>query len=167
MLQHLIENDPDLRIEFCEWALSYTRMFPVLLVPFFFRMRYIFMPIGERTNKMSSTRWMVVHIGCRTAKSLLLCRGNSWCVAGNGLSFIEENLNVTVSLDILKMTFSSQSFIKVGTSFCSSGKTEHYGIEVCQWLDQQFPGNQIRGSGPLEWPSSTPVFIPLDFLLLK
>lgn len=172
MLQHLTEDDPDRRVEFCEWALNMHENVPGFVSSILFSDEANFYVSGE-VNKQNVRYWMDSNphwmSDCKSqgAEKLMV-----WCgIWGDrivGPFFIEGNLNAMVYLDMLKNDIIMSILDESGdfpAFFQQDGAPPHYGTEVRQWLDQQFPGHWIGRRGPVEWPPRSPDLTPMDFYL--
>ncbi|CAF3903735.1 unnamed protein product, partial [Rotaria sp. Silwood1] len=54
----------------------------------------------------------------------------------------------------------SESFV-----FMHDGVPAHYGSNVRDWLDENFPARWIGHRGALDWPARSPDLTPADYFL--
>jgi len=80
-----------------------------------------------------------------------------------GPFFIPGNLNADMYLNMLSDLI-LPSVMSADDTFPSffqqDGAPPHYGLGVCTYLDEQFPGRWIGRRGPTDWPGRSPDLSP-------
>ena len=92
------------------------------------------------------------------------------CTMIVGPYFLPDRLTSTAFLNFLR---NELSYLLEDVPFYSvqniwmqlDGCPAHYGTQVRQWLDNQFPHRWINRRGPISWPQRSPDLMPLDFYL--
>ena len=129
--------------------------------------------VTDEVNRQNVRYWSnTIHTGCQTPKFKV--RRKSWFGAVYwvkgllALFFIHGNLNANDYLDMLK----NDTFMSIldenrdfPAFFQQVRAPPHYSIEVCQWLDQQFPGQWTGRHDLVEWPPRSPDLISMNFYL--
>lgn len=172
MLQHLSEDDPDRRVEFCQWALHQLEETPDLTLNILFTDEANFYVNGE-INHQNWRYWSDSNPNWTDASKMQGCgKVMVWCgIWGTrvvGPFFITENMNSELYLRLLQEEIMPALFTEDGKFpeyFQQDGAPPHYGLSVRSWLNQQFPNRWIGRRGPVEWPPRSPDLSPLDFYL--
>lgn len=172
MAEHMSEDDPDRRMEFCEWVLSKLKEDANISTKILFTDEANFYVNGEvnwenlhywnngNPHWMSPTRM-------HGADKVMVWAG-IWGDRIIGPFFVDGNLNADKYLHMLQEEIFPSLLNKDGNFpvyFQQDGTPSHFGIHVRQWLDQQFPDAWIGRRGPVEWPPRSPDLTPLDFYL--
>jgi len=172
MLQHLSEDDPDRRMEFCEWAIDQMDRDPTFSAGILFTDEANFYMNGE-VNRQNLRYWSDVNphwtspSRMQGAQKLMVWCG-IWDTRILGPVFIEGNLTGEKYLNLLKEEVMPSLLTEDGkfpSFFQQDGAPPHFCVRVRQWLDQQFSGQWIGRRGPIEWPPRSPDLTPLDFYL--
>lgn len=97
---------------------------------------------------------------------------NVWCgIIGNnfiGPILLPERLNSQNYLEFLNETAptvldSIPLMMRNTFLYQQDGAPAHYGRQVLNWFDINYPGRWIGRSGPIAWPARSPDLTPLDF----
>ena len=170
MAHHLSEDDPDRRMEFCEWALSNVNEDPNFSTKILFTDEANFYVNGE-VNRQNLRYWSnenpkwLSPTKMQGAGKLMVWAG-IWGDRIIGPLFVSENLNAGKYLSMLQEEILPSLLNEEGdypVYFQQDGAPPHYGIQVHRFLDQQFPDAWIGRRGPVEWPPRSPDLSPLDF----
>ena len=96
---------------------------------------------------------------------------NVWCgimhdkIIGP-LFFAEKSITAQIYLDNLTEYLSPQlEQYQPQVIFQQDGAPPHWGLEVCQFLNETFPDRWIGRDGPIPWPPRSPDITPLNFFL--
>lgn len=172
MLQHLSEDDPDRRIEFCEWALQRLEESPTFSSNILFTDEANFYINGEINHQNwrywsdSNPNWTDPSKMQGAGKVMVWC--GIWGTRIIGPFFVKGNMNSDVYLRMLQEEIVPSLLNEDGEFpefFQQDGAPPHFGVSVRAWLDQQFPNRWIGRGGPIEWPARSPDLSPLDFYL--
>ncbi|EZA62313.1 hypothetical protein X777_04052, partial [Ooceraea biroi] len=87
-----------------------------------------------------------------------------------GLYFLPPRLNADTLLQFLNNDFYTlfedvPLNMRRNSWFQLDGCPAHYGRSLRQWLNIHYPNRWIGRTGPVAWPTRSPDFTPLDFLL--
>ena len=172
LLHHLSEDDPDRRIEFCEWAVDQFAHDESLPSKILFSDEANFYTNGE-VNRQNFRYW-----SDQNPQAFLDCKmqGASkvmvWCGILDtriiGPIFIEGNLTSEKYLKMLQEDVVPALMMPDADYpryFQQDGAPPHYGKIVRNWLDVQFANKWIGHRGPVEWPPRSPDLSSLDFYL--
>ncbi|XP_049781100.1 uncharacterized protein LOC126183304 [Schistocerca cancellata] len=78
--------------------------------------------------------------------------------------FNKSTITADVYLDLLTEYEAPQlTDLKPTTIFQQDGAPPYWGLHVCQFLNETFPGKWIGRDGPIPWPPHSPDITPLDF----
>ena len=170
MLHHLTEDDPDRRMEMCEWfsnKLFVNGRFTEDLV--LFSDEAMFYVNGE-VNRHNVRYWSQVnpHVispskkqGCQ--KIMVWC--GLWKTHVLGPFFFAENVNSDNYLNMLKNQLMPQlDALGEGLPdyFQQDGAPAHYATVVREWLSENF-NHWIGRRGDVEWAPRSPDLTPMDF----
>ena len=178
LLQELLEDDPDRRMQFCQEIMDYIEMQPNFVSRILFSDEATFCLNGfvNRHNcrywSDHKPYWMMEH---RTQHPQKL---NVWAgIIGNhiiGPFFLRENLTANSYLHLLRnriipnlITLYHDQYnyrtLRNDIWFQQDGAPPHFGIHVRNYLNETFPGRWIGRRGSIEWPPRSPDLTPLDF----
>ena len=80
--------------------------------------------------------------------------------------FAEKSITAQIYLDVLTKYVSPQlEQYQPQVIFQQDGASPHWGLEVCQFLNETFPDTWIVRDGPIPWPPRSPDITPFDFIL--
>jgi hypothetical protein len=158
MRQHLSEDDPDRRLQFCEWAQNHLSDDPSFAAGNLFSDEANFYVHGEvnwqnmRYWSDSNPHWYEPTNVQGGEKVMVWC--GIWDTKIIGPVFIDRNLNAETYLSMLDesvMPLILNEADECPNFFQQDGAPPHYGTRVRDWLDQQFPlkwiGRRDRWSG--------------------
>ncbi|CAF1374950.1 unnamed protein product [Rotaria sordida] len=170
LLQALNEDDPDRRMEFCEWILDSTQEDPTLLDRILWTDEAIFQ-VNGRVNRHNCVYWSDTNLHLIIEQELnvpqvIVCGG----IGSNGVVgpyFFEGNVTSEKYLQMLEDNMIPQ--LEKHSSFETmiwqqNGTPPHYGLVVQEYLDNTFL-RWIGRRGTIEWPPRSPDLTPCDFSL--
>lgn len=172
MVQHLSEDDPDRRVQFCDWAVDKMDNDPQFSAGILFSDEANFYCNGEvnRQNMRywsdANPQWLNPSKMVGAEKTMVWC--GIWQNRIIGPFFIDGNMNAQIYLKMLQERLIPALMNDDGEfpeRFQQDGAPPHYGLIVREWLDKQFPNLWIGRRGPVEWPPRSPDLTPLDFYL--
>lgn len=180
ILQELLEDDPDRRLQFSEQIMDQLETNNILVENILFSDESTFMLNGE-VNRQNcrywadeNPRWM------REGHTQRPVKVNVWAgIVGNqviGPIFFAETLNGVRYLEFLQEELVPQlanlfpnpvdaNVPNRDIWFQQDGAPPHFARPVREYLDVVFPGRWIGRRGPIEWPPRSPDLNPLDFFL--
>ena len=80
--------------------------------------------------------------------------------------FTERSIIAQIYLDVLTEYVSPQlEQYQPQVIFQQDGAPPHWGLKVCQFLNETFPDRWTGCDGPIPWPPCSPDITPLDFFL--
>jgi len=147
MQHHMSEDDPDRRMQFCEWAVAQLQEDPDFHTKILFTDEANFYVHGE-VNKQNLRYWSPNNPQwtdpCKlVGRGKLLVWCGLWCSKVIGPFFIPGNLNADMYLNMLSDII-LPSVMSADDTFPSffqqDGAPPHYGLGVCTHRDEQFPG---------------------------
>lgn len=173
LVQELMEDDFDRRVEFCEFMMEKNNRDPLFLKNVLFSDEATFLLSGHVNRQTcrywatENPHWMQEHHTQYPKKV------NVWAgIIDNriiGPYFFEENLTGPRYLDFL------QNFLlpELNRLFPNrndlwlqqDGAPPHYAVLVRNYLDNVFANRWIGRRGSIEWPPRSPDLTPLDFFL--
>jgi hypothetical protein len=173
LVQELTEDDFDRRAEFCEIMMERCNAEHNFSQNILFSDEATFMLHGivNRHNcrywSAVNPRWMAEAHTQRPQKV------NVWAgIIGHniiGPFFIAGNLTSELYLELLREHVIPQLGILYPNRrdiwFQQDGAPAHFGLQVRQFLDREFPNRWIGRRGAIEWPARSPDLNPLDFYL--
>lgn len=163
-VQALEANDFNVRVEFARHVL--TRQLTEVIA---FSDEATFFQSGC-INRHNVRIW-----GTRKPTETLKMRRNSpkvnvWCALTTErvigpFFFAESTVTATTYLDMLEHYAVPQikHLQREHLFFQQDGAPPHWGLEVREFLDQEFPNRWIGRDGPIAWPPRSPDLTPLDF----
>ena len=78
--------------------------------------------------------------------------------------FAEKSITAQIYLNVLTEYASPQlEQYQPQVIFQQDGAPPHWGLEVCQFLNETFPDRWIGRDGPITWPPRSPDITSLDF----
>lgn len=169
ILHHLTEDDPDRRLEMCQWFIEQIAEDNDFLLKVLFSDEANFYVNGEvnkqnlRYGSPENTIWF------SGDKQQGAQRVMVWCGICNGQVigpfFFPHTVNGETYLQMLKNELvPALSVLNDGpTWFMQDGAPPHYATPVRQWLNENFPDKWIGRRGPVEWAPRSPDLNPLDF----
>jgi transposase len=170
LLQALNEDDPDRRVEFCEWILDSIQDNPNLLDRILWTDEAIFQTNG-RVNRHNCVYWSDTNPHFIIEQELNVPRvvvwGGIWSNGIVGPFFFEGNVTSESYLQMLKDNIIPQLQEHSGFStmiWQQDGAPPHYGKIVRDYLDDTFV-RWIGRRGTVEWPPRSPDLTPCDFSL--
>ena len=170
LLQALNEDDPDRRMEFCEWILDTIEEEPTLLDRILWTDEAIFQTNG-RVNRHNCVYWSDINPHVIIEQELNVPRvivwGGIWSNGVIGPYFFEGNVTSEKYLQMLKNNIIPE--LEEHSNFQTmiwqqDGAPAHYGQVVRNYLDDTFL-QWIGRRGTLEWPPRSPYLTPCDFSL--
>ena len=170
LLQALNEDDPDRRLEFCEWLLDSTRQDSTLLDRILWTDEAIFQTNG-RVNRHNCVYWSDTNPHFIIEQELNVPRvivwGGIWSNGVVGPFFFDDNVTSKSYLQMLKDSIIPE--LQQESSFETmiwqqDGAPPHYGQIVRDYLDETFV-QWIGRRGTTEWPPRSPDLTPCDFSL--
>lgn len=184
LVQELIEDDFDRRLQFCEIMTDRIISGQLLTFNILFTDEASFSLHGE-VNRHNSRYWSQQNPHwCRESHTQNPQKINLWAgILGNqliGPFEINGNLNRDIYLEMLQNEIvpavnhvAATTFNPDGTAtfninhvvFQQDGAPPHYGLNVRAYLDEEFPNRWIGRRGEIEWPARSPDLNPLDFFL--
>lgn len=178
LVQEINEDDPDRRLQFCEYFSEQLIINPNLLYNTCFSDECTFMLNGQ-VNRHNCRYWSDTnpHLLHETHTQVPQ-KLNVWAgILGDhlvGPFFIDGNLNGDIYLEMLEdlidpmiteILENDNNLFEDQITFQQDGAPPHYTLEVRQFLDGHFPGRWIGRRGPIEWPPRSPDLTPLDFFV--
>lgn len=180
MVQELLEDDPDRRLQFCEEMMNALDQNLVDLDWILFSDECTFALNGE-VNKQNCRYWSTENPHwMRETHTQRPQKLNVWAgIIGEqviGPFFFEDNLNGPTYLDFLEgelipaltALFPHHAEADLHDDriwFQQDGAPPHYALNVRQYLDRAFPNRWIGRRGTIEWPPRSPDLNPLDYCL--
>ncbi len=170
LLQALNEDDPDRRLEFCEWLLENAREDPSLLNRILWTDEAVFQTNG-RVNRHNCVYWSDVNPHLIIEQELNVPRvtvwGGIWSNGVVGPYFFDNNVTSQSYLSMLKDVIVPQ--LQENRAYRTmiwqqDGAPPHYGKVVRDFLDDTF-AQWIGRRGTIEWPPRSPDLTPCDFSL--
>lgn len=170
LLQALNEDDPDRRLEFCEWILDSIEEDPTLLDRILWTDEATFQTNG-RVNRHNCVYWSDTNPHVIIEQELNVPRvvvwGGIWSNGIVGPYFFEGNVTSDSYLEMLQNIIIPQ--LEKHTEFETmiwhqDGAPPHYGKIVREYLDDTFV-QWIGRRGTVEWPPRSPDITPCDFSL--
>lgn len=171
LTNHLLEDDPDRRLEFAETWLAMLEDDPELARHVEWSDEAKFHVSGY-VNRHNCVYWRATnpHIELEVdnqSPGVMVWAGVSY----DGLLgpfFFEDTVTGDSYRDLLVNTV--HPLLTQRDDFDTmwwqqDGAPPHYALTVRSWLDQTFPGRWIGRRGPVEWPPRSPDLTPLDFWL--
>ena len=169
ILHHLNEDDPDRRIQMCEWFLEQIAEDDDFLLNVLFSDEANFYVNGE-VNKQNLRYWSPENPHWFSGdKQQGAQRIMVWCGICNGQVigpfFFSDTVNGETYLKMLENKLTSALSILNGRTiwFMQDGAPAHYATSVREWLNVNFPYKWIGRRGPVEWAPRSPDLNPLDF----
>ena len=147
LLQHLAEDDPDRRMQFCTWVLEQVEQHPSFAQRILFSDEANFYVSGE-VNRHNHRYWNDRYPNYMEPSkvvgdvNIMVCYGR-WGTRVIGPVFIDQNLNAQGYVDMLQDVVFPLVLNADGSFpsyFKQDGAPPHYGAVVRQWLDDLFPG---------------------------
>lgn len=171
VLQALIPEDKDRRVQFAEWVLNSITEEPQFLSTLMFSDEAIFQVDG-RVNKQNCRIWACENPRSYRERPLHSEKVIVWAAMSHhgvlGPFFFDDTVNGENYLQMLK-TFLWPRVANLPDihrlRFMQDGAPPHFARSVRQWLDQNFGTRWIGRRGPIEWPARSPDMTPLDFYL--
>jgi hypothetical protein len=170
LLQAFNEDDPDRRMEFCEWILDTIEEAPTLLDRILWTDEAIFQTNG-RVNRHNCVYWSDINPHVIIEQELNVPRvivwGGIWSNGVVGPYFFEGNVTSENYLQMLKNNIIPE--LEEHSNFQTmiwqqDGAPAHYGQVVRNYLDDTFV-QWISRRGTIEWPPRSPDLTPCDFSL--
>ena len=170
LLQALNEDDPDRRIEFCEWLLEESSHDPSLLDRILWTDEAIFQTNG-RVNRHNCVYWSDTNPHLIIERELNVPRvavwGGIWSNGVIGPFFFDGNVTGEKYLAMLEDVILPQLrqqpvFRKM--IWQQDGAPAHYSTIVREFLDDKF-SVWIGRRGTIDWPPRSPDLTPCDFSL--
>ena len=159
MLHHISEDDPDRRLEFCEWVVCKLNDDENFSNKIMFTDEANFYVNGE-VNRQNMRYWSnanphwISSTKMQGAGKVMVWAG-IWGDKIIGPIFIDGNLNANKYLNMLQEEIFPSLLSANGNLpayFQQDGAPPHYGIQVRQYLNQLLPDAWIGRRGPVEWP---------------
>lgn len=184
ILQELGDDDPDRRIEFCEFMTNLINAEPGTIKNICFSDECTFFLNGE-VNKQNCRYWSDENPRLfREGHTQHPQKTNVWAgIYGDkiiGPLFIDENLTGELYLDLLENSIDPLIVHELENQtdedgnrilnenqirYQQDGAPPHYHRRVREWLDLHYENRWIGRRGPIEWPPRSPDLTPLDFFL--
>lgn len=179
ILHALTEDDPDRRVEFCEWLTRTIEGERGFLKRVCFADECTFF-LNGKVNKQNVRYWSDTnpHI-FREGHTQFPKKVNVWAgILGNrvvGPIFIRGNLTGVLYRNLLETEIeprirqivlnNQEEFENREIIFQQDGAPPHFDRMAREFLDTNFPGRWIGRRGSTEWPPRSPDLTPLDFFL--
>ncbi|CAF3423115.1 unnamed protein product, partial [Rotaria sp. Silwood2] len=170
LLQALNDNDPDQRVEFCEWIISSTQENPTLLDRILWTDESTFQ-VNGRVNRHNCVYWSDTNPHLIIEQELNVPRvtvwGGIWSNGVVGPYFFEDNITSQNYVRMLKDTI--VPYLQAHPAFQTmiwqqGGAPPHYGQVVRYLLDDTFL-DWFDRRGTIGWPPHSPDLMPCDFSL--
>lgn len=180
LVQELIEDDPDRRLQFCEQMLEICNADPMFVKRIIFSDEASF-HLNGLVNKQNfrywsdeNPHWSIEH------RTQFPQKINVWAgIVDNrilGPYFFEDNLTGNVYLDFLRDELIPALAVLFPHDddpdlphdnlwYQQDGAPPHYAANVRAYLNDIFPGRWIGRRGAIEWPARSPDLTPLDYFL--
>jgi hypothetical protein len=172
LVQELMPEDADRRLQFCEWAITNLDRNPDFAhyiiwcdEATFFLNGHVSKQ-GYRFWSPDNPHWSSESHSQKVQKLNVFIA--IWDDQLIGPFIINGNLNSERYLTLLRDTVFPpiQHQIDVNLPwFMQDGAPAHFGLQVREYLDQVFPDKWIGRRGPVEWPPRSPDLTPCDFFL--
>ncbi|MCP4489021.1 MAG: transposase, partial [Gammaproteobacteria bacterium] len=169
LLQGLNEDDPDRRIEFCEWFIQQAEADTNFVDRVIWTDEATF-KLNGHINRHNCVYWSDENPHEVLEKDLNSPGVMVW--AGTSSSGI-------IGPFFFQGTVSGDSYLKLITEevwpeiadwpdldavlWQQDGAPPHYSLTVREYLDETFPNRWIGRRGPIDWPPRSPDLTPLDF----
>lgn len=173
LVQELVEDDFDRRIQFCENIMEINIRDPTFVRRICFSDEATFHLKGT-VNRHNCRYWSQSndHV-FREYHTQYPEKINVWAgIYGDnivGPFFIRENLTGDLYLRLLQDKVGPRLAELVpddeGVIFQQDGAPPHYAVDVREYLNEAFPNSWIGRRGAYEWPARSPDLSPLDFFL--
>lgn len=174
LVQELNEDDPDRRVEFCEFMMTRIDEDPNFLYNIVFSDEATFQLNGE-VNRHNCRYWSDTNpFWMLESHTQYPQKVNVWAGILNdtliGPFFIEGNLTAARYEELLRNEIVPRIREVAGDNFDEKwfqqdGAAPHFGRNVREYLDNQFPAKWIGRRGRIEWPARSPDMTPLDYFL--
>jgi len=170
LLHALNEDDPDRRVEFCEWILESSQEDPTLLDRILWTDEAIFQ-INGRVNRHNCVYWADTNPHLIIEQEIhvpqVIVWGGIWSNGVVGPFFFEGNVTSEKYFRMLNDSIIPQ--LEAHSDFRTmiwqqDGAPPHYGQIVRDYLDDTFV-QWIGRRGTVEWPPRSPDLTPCDFSL--
>lgn len=171
VLQALIPEDKDRRVQFAEGILRSIANDPEFLSKMMFSDESIF-HLDGRVNKQNCRIWSRENPRSYREQPLHSEKVVVWAALSHrgviGPFFFDGNVTGENYLTMLQNFLWPQLANLPDINelhFMQDGAPPHFALSVRQWLDQAFELRWIGRRGPIEWPARSPDMTPLDFYL--
>ena len=171
LVQQLSDDDPDRRLEFCEWVQEMVRREPGFMGSIIWSDEAQF-KLNGTVNRHNCVYWAEDNPHITVEKAVNLPGVNVWCgLSARGLigPFRFEG---TVTGETYRTMLADSIFPAIRALygndefyFQQDGAPPHYHRDVRAYLDHNVPGHWIGRRGPIEFPARSPDLTPLDFFL--
>lgn len=172
--QALTEDDPDRRMEFCEWVQDKLLVDPQLAQHIMFSDEALFMLSGDvnRQNYRywsdTNPHWMRGNRVQNSPRVMVWC--GMWGERIIGPYFFDAAVTGNSYVDLLQSLVwpvleDAPLQLRRHFYFQQDGASAHYSLQARRWLDSHLPGRWIGRRGPIEWPPRSPDLTPPDFFL--
>lgn len=170
LLHHMTEDDPDRRMEMCDWFLRKLDDNAQFLSTVMFSDEANFYVNGEvnRQNLRywsdSNPHWFTSNKEQGAARVMVWC--GLWKDRIIGPYFFHRNVDSETYLTMLGDSL-LPTLDAIGSRpewFMQDGAPPHYAIQVRTWLDDNFP-QWIGRRGRVEWAPRSPDLNPMDFAI--
>lgn len=171
LLQGLLEDDSDRRVQFCEEFLSLYHINPDILDKVIWTDEASF-KLNGRINRHNSVYWSLENPHEILTKEVNAPGITVWGgLTSNGLIgpfFFDGTVNALNYEEMLQTKlwpmFEHHHDVQ-NLFFQQDGAPPHYGNNVRKWLDVHFPKRWIGRRGSIDWPARSPDLSPPDFFL--
>ena len=172
-LSHALnEDDPDRRVEFCEWYLAKCAEDVEFAHKIVWSDEATF-KLNGTINRHNCTYWCPANPHVTIERHVNLPGVTVWCgISALGIIgpfFFNETVNGESYLKLLQEFVRPQIKEMFGDDhdiyFQQDGAPPHYHLDVRAYLDAVFPDTWIGRRGPTEYPSRSPDLTPMDFFL--
>ena len=176
--QELLPNDPEKRLEFCNWFINQSHNDAAFLSNLVTSDEAVFSLNSEvnKWNVVEYTRYGNGHpddhyIGRKQgAGQVMVWLGLTGHGDISGPHFAENNLNTREHLRIIRYNVVQRYFVNKGIDrnavwWQQDGAPAHTSNESMQYLRGQFPGKVISKRGDFLWPPRSPDLAILDFFV--
>ena len=164
-VQELAEDDPERRLEFCNWISSRSERWCRRIVfsdesTFYLNGQVnkhnLFYYSNENEHRFKETPMKSPGITVWAALSRSYYEG---------IVFDISDFTMTKERYVTILQETLSSFIPDGHLYQHDGAPPHFSLLARSWLDENLSGRWIGRRGPHEWPPRSPDLTPLDFWL--
>ncbi|CAK1592284.1 unnamed protein product [Parnassius mnemosyne] len=171
LVQQLNDDDPDRRLQFCEWIQEMVIREPGFMGSIIWSDEAQF-KLNGTVNRHNCVYWGEENPHITIEKAVNLPGINVWCgLSSRGLIGPFRFEGTVTGINYLTMLADSifpairALYGNDDFYFQQDGAPPHYHRDVGAYLDQNLSGQWIGRRGPIEFPARSPDLTPLDFFL--